>query len=237
MALHELPRVDQLNLASLELPDTHPAARLGRTVPVHGFLIHHPDGAILVDTGVGFGNDFIDELYRPSCTALDAALASCEVAVADVVAVVNSHLHFDHCGQNPVLFGGSTSFYSQDIELGAVTADDYYTDRRWALCPRSQQRVVNGDEEIAEGVTILSTPGHTAGHQSVLVQARDERVVVGGQLVWHGDELEAEVASAANVDDIAELKQAAVDSIRRIKSLHPSIGGAPHEWVVPQGSV
>ena len=81
--------------------------------------------------------------------------------------------------------------------------------------------MVNGDEEIAEGVTILSTPGHTAGHQSVLVQAGDERVVVGGQLVWHSGELEAEVASAANVDDVTELRQAAVDSIRRIKSLRP----------------
>jgi glyoxylase-like metal-dependent hydrolase (beta-lactamase superfamily II) len=145
------------------------------------------------------------------------------VALDDVVSVVNSHLHFDHCGQNPTLFGDSTMFYSQGLELGAVRADQYYTDRQWALCPPSQQRVVQGDEEIAEGVTILATPGHTAGHQSILVEAGDERLVIGGQLVWHSGEIDTEVASAANVDIDAELQRLAVDSIRRIKSLLPQV--------------
>lgn len=221
MGLAELPRVARLELAAVELPDWHPAAEFGRTIPVHGFLIHHPDGPILVDTGVGFGNEYIDDLYKPTRTGLDVALADHRVALGEIVAVVNSHLHFDHCGQNPTLFGGTTAFYSQRVEVDTVTADDYYTDRQWALCPSTQQRVVNGDEEIADGVTILPTPGHTAGHQSVLVEAGDERVVVAGQLVWNADEIDAEIASAANVDAIAELQRAAVDSIRRIKALHP----------------
>lgn len=102
-------------------------------------------------------------------------------------------------------------------------ADEYYTDRRWALCPSSRQRLVNGDEQIAEGVKILATPGHTAGHQSVLIEAGDERVVVGGQLVWATDEIGTEVASAANFDPVAELQDAAVNSIRRIKALHPRV--------------
>lgn len=221
MALDELPGVTQLDLASVELPDSHPAAGLGRTIPVHGFLIHHPDGPILVDTGVGFGNEFIDDLYKPTCTELDVALAEHGVALEEIVAVVNSHLHFDHCGQNPALFGGSTAFYSQVAEIDAVAADEYYTDRRWALCPTAQQRLVNGDKEIADGVKILATPGHTAGHQSVLIKAGDECVVVGGQLVWNADEIDAEVASAANVDADAELQHAAVESIRRIKALQP----------------
>lgn len=65
-----MPRITRLDLARLELPKTHPAAPLGRAVAVHGFVIEHPDGAILVDTGVGFGNDFIDELYQPDRTDL-----------------------------------------------------------------------------------------------------------------------------------------------------------------------
>jgi N-acyl homoserine lactone hydrolase len=222
MALDVMPAILQLGLATTELPDTHPAADLGRTVRVHGFLIEHPDGVILVDTGVGFGNDFIDELYRPASTTLEAVLAEHGLEFDDVVAVVNSHLHFDHCGQNPALFGGSTTFHSQGAELDAVTADPYYTDRGWALCPDSQQRVVGGDEEIAEGVQLLAIPGHTTGHQSVLLEAGDERLVIGGQLVWHSSEIDSEVASAANVDPDAELERAAVDSIRPIKSLRPN---------------
>lgn len=45
-------------------------------MPVHGFLIHDPDGPILVDTGVGFGNEFIDDLYKPAHTQPDVALAN-----------------------------------------------------------------------------------------------------------------------------------------------------------------
>ncbi len=52
MPLAVMPRIEQLDLARVELPADHPAADLGRSVPVHGFLIEHPDGAILVDTGV-----------------------------------------------------------------------------------------------------------------------------------------------------------------------------------------
>lgn len=66
---------------------------------------------------------------------------------------------------------------------------------------------------------ILATPGYTAGHQSVLIEATDRRVVIGAQVVWHSDEFESEVASRANVDPIPELQSAAIESIRRLKSL------------------
>ena len=228
MALAELPRIERLDLATVTLPADHPAADLGRSVAVHGFLIDHPDGAILVDTGVGFGNAFVDDLYRPSRAELGELLARVGVALDDVVAVVNSHLHFDHCGQNPALFGGATAFYAQAAELDAVEADRTYTDATWALAPAAQRRIVQGDEPLAEGVTILATPGHTAGHQSVLVEAAGRRVVIGGQVVWHAEELVSEVASPANVDPIPELQAAAVESIRRLKALRPEVVHLSH---------
>lgn len=228
MPLADMPRIERLDLATVELPLDHPAADLGRSVAVHGFLIDHPDGPILVDTGVGFGNAFIDELYQPSRAALSVVLAQVGVELADVVAVVNSHLHFDHCGQNPALFGGATAFYAQAAEIAAVEADRFYTDASWALAPAGQRRTVQGDEEIADGVTILATPGHTAGHQSVLVEAAGRRVVIGAQVVWQRDELVSEVASRANVDAIPELQSAAVDSIRRLKALEAEIVHLSH---------
>jgi N-acyl homoserine lactone hydrolase len=228
MPLARMPRIERLDLATIELPPDHPAADLGTSIPVHGFLIDHPDGAILVDTGVGYGNAFIDEVFRPDRTRLGEVLERFGIDDGDVVAVVNSHLHFDHCGQNPALFGGSTAFYAQASELDAVEADRFYTDAMWALAPADQRRSIRGDEELAEGVRILATPGHTAGHQSVLVEAEGRRIVIGAQVAWHRDELTDEVASKANVDLVPELQAAAVESIRRLKALEPEVVHLSH---------
>jgi N-acyl homoserine lactone hydrolase len=236
MALARLPRIERLDVATLELPDEHPAADLGRSVAVHGFLIDHPDGPILVDTGVGYGNAYIDEVFRPDRAKLGDLLARVGVDLGDVGAVINSHLHFDHCGQNPALFGSGTAIYAQAAEIATVEADRFYTDATWALAPAEQRRTIEGDEEVADGVTILATPGHTAGHQSVLVEAEGRRVVIGAQVVWHADELLAEVASRANVDPVPELQAAAVDSIRRIKALEPEVIHLSHcDAYVPAG--
>lgn len=221
--LAEMPSILRLDLAVVELPDYHPAAHRGRTVPVYGYCILHPDGPILVDTGVGFGNDLVDELYNPRREILGQLLQQAGIEVSEVVAVISSHLHFDHCGQNPALFNGPTVFLAQATEYETASRDPDYTDASWALAPEHQRRVVSGDEEVAESVTILATPGHTAGHQSVLVEAGARRVVIGAQMVWHADELADEVASVENVDPDPALQKAAIDSIRRIKALNPEI--------------
>jgi N-acyl homoserine lactone hydrolase len=228
MPLEQMPRIERLDLARVELPADHPAAELGLSVVVHGFLIDHPDGAILVDTGVGFGNDFIDDLYQPSRERLDGLVRHLGLGLDEVVAVVNSHLHFDHCGQNPALFGTSTTFFAQAAEIETVETDRFYTDASWALSPPDQRRALRGDEQIADGVEVLATPGHTVGHQSVLVEAAGRRVVIGAQVVWHRDEFEPEVASRANVDPTPELQSAAVESIRRLKSLRPEVVHLSH---------
>ena len=223
MGLKSLLKVTALHLAQVRLPEGHPAATFGTSVAVHGFAIGHPDGTILVDTGVGHGSAVIDNLYQPERSKLDECLVQLGVDRDNVIAVVNSHLHFDHCGQNPLLHGHATRFYSQAAELDAVNADPYYTVTDWAIAPTSQQRAVHGDEQIAEGVSILATPGHTAGHQSVLVDGGGRRVIIGAQVVWHHSELSAEAASRANVDPDPDLERAAVDSIRRLKALEPEL--------------
>lgn len=217
-----MPVIVRLNLAEVQLPASHPAASEGR-VPVYGFCVLHPEGPILVDTGVGFGNEFIDELYRPARAILAEVLDRVGIELANVSAVVNSHLHFDHCGQNPALFDGPTEFFAQQAEFAQVHFDRHYTDTSWALAPEHKRRAVHGDESITEGVRIIATPGHTHGHQSVLIEGGGRRAVIGAQLVWHPDEFGAEIASAANVDPDHELQLAAVDSIRRIKALKPEI--------------
>ncbi|HEX9476240.1 MAG TPA: MBL fold metallo-hydrolase, partial [Candidatus Dormibacteraeota bacterium] len=84
-------------------------------IPVHGFVIKHPRaGAILVDTGVGWPYDMLKEWKIVNRHAADA-LAEHDLSPADVRIVINTHLHFDHCGQNAVF--KHAPFYVQRAEL------------------------------------------------------------------------------------------------------------------------
>lgn len=221
MGLSSLPRIECLDLAVVHLPAGHPEADQA-TAPVYGYVIDHPDGPVVFDTGVGFGNAFIDELYEPECAPLDEALARAGVDIASVVGVVNSHLHFDHCGQNPAFHGAGVPIYVQQPEIDEVERDPFYTDPAWALGPVDERRLVDGDLEIAEGVTVIATPGHTPGHQSVLVEAGDGRIVLAGQAVWSLAEFVDDRVTDSNVFSV-ELRDDALESIRRIKSLRPDI--------------
>lgn len=174
----------------------------------------------MFDTGGGFGNDFIDEVYEPECSRLDEALGAVAVDASSIVVVINSHLHFDHCGQNPLLYGTDVPFFAQRFEVDEAERDRYYTDPSWALPPSAQRRLIDGDLEIAEGVTILSTPGHTPGHQSILVDSAAGRVVLAAQAVWDLGDFVEERATASNVFSDA-YREAAIDSIRRIKAFEP----------------
>jgi glyoxylase-like metal-dependent hydrolase (beta-lactamase superfamily II) len=218
--LKSLPRIERLDLAVVTLPDWHPEARNQPTAPVYGYVIVHPDGPIVFDTGVGFGNQFIDEVYEPESVRLDQALSAVGVDTSAIVGVVNSHLHFDHCGQNPLLYGTGVPFFVQRPELDEVERDRFYTDREWALPPAAQRRVLDGDFEIAEGVTILSTPGHAPGHQSIVIRSAAGCVVLAGQAVWALEEFVQERATKSNVFSDA-YHDLAIDSIRRIKALEP----------------
>jgi glyoxylase-like metal-dependent hydrolase (beta-lactamase superfamily II) len=92
-----------IDVHRLHLTDVTPAPNLPwtrPTFPVFAYLVLHPTGPILIDTGVGIGNAFIDELYSPVHHDLDEALDRHGVSTGDIATVITSHLHFDHCGQN-----------------------------------------------------------------------------------------------------------------------------------------
>jgi glyoxylase-like metal-dependent hydrolase (beta-lactamase superfamily II) len=157
-------------------PEWHP--RAGQSGPVNAFLIQHPDGPILVDTGIGPTHPDIDAMYRPTRYALLEALASVGVAIGDIRLVVNTHLHFDHCGSNS-LFPG-TPIFVQGAEFEAAQAEDY-TIREYFDFPDAQYRLLRGQAELAPAVRVLPTPGHTHGHQSVVVDSEDGPDIIAGQ--------------------------------------------------------
>jgi glyoxylase-like metal-dependent hydrolase (beta-lactamase superfamily II) len=206
-------RIERLLLAELTLPDWHPRFADGGC-QVFGYAIRHPDGVILFDTGVGVGSSFIDDLYHPRVVPVADALAHHGIDERDVVAVVNSHLHFDHCGQNEYFRRGRVPVYVQRAETQAAQTFGY-TVPEWAAIPDDALRVVHGDEVLVDGVTLIETVGHTPGHQSLVVESVDGRVIVGGQCAYGIDELTSRRVAVDNVHD-ESFVAAGQESIHRI---------------------
>jgi N-acyl homoserine lactone hydrolase len=149
-----------------------------RVEPCLGYVVEHPDGIVLVDTGLGSHPD-VDAHYRPRRRDLPTALAAVGVHLDDVRLVVNCHLHFDHCGGNPELPGRSIVVQRGELAEARSTLD--YTLPELVDATGLHYEELDGEAEILPGVLVVPTPGHTAGHQSLVVRMDDGTVVVAGQ--------------------------------------------------------
>ncbi len=204
-------RIDRLLLSEVTLPDYH--ARAGSQCPVYAYLIHHPEEPVLVDTGVGSGHKHIDATFSPVQRSLDEALAASGVAVQDVAMVINSHLHFDHCGSNRRFPG--VPLVAQRTECDAAH-EPRYTIEEWVDYPGAEWAPVDGPAEILPGISVLPTPGHTAGHQSVVVVDGTHVEVIAAQAVYDPAELEAGASVEPLPSDEAATTSASANAIKAL---------------------
>jgi N-acyl homoserine lactone hydrolase len=188
-------------------------------IPVHGFVIKHPSaGAILVDTGVGWGNERLIREWRVVNRHAADAMAEHDLSPADVKIVINSHLHFDHCGQNAVF--KHAPFYVQRRELDRARRSGDAAE--WFDFAGARFELVDGDAEIAEGVRVVATPGHTSGHQSVFVDTADGPAVMIGDAAYTAD-IYAKVdhADLAAWPGQHSNRSAWSRSLKRVHAAHP----------------
>jgi N-acyl homoserine lactone hydrolase len=147
----------------------------GATWPGFVHTIDHPAGLVLVDTGMIDSTPELDEDWQPTPHPLPEEL------VSRVAVVVNTHLHFDHCGGNR-LFGGLLPIHVQRIELEDARTEEQYTIREWVDFPGAEYVEHDGEAEILPGVRLVPAAGHTRGHQVVVVETDAGPVVLGGDV-------------------------------------------------------
>jgi N-acyl homoserine lactone hydrolase len=196
-------------------------ARIGalNDIPVHGFVIKHPTaGAILVDTGVGWPTEIVKEWKVVNRRAADV-LAEHDLSPADVRIVINSHLHFDHCGQNAVFKHAPFYIQRSELERSRREKDDV---SEWFEFAGARFELVDGDAQIADGVRVVATPGHTAGHQSVVVDTPDGGAVMIGDAAYTADIYqEAEKADLSRWRGQYSDREAWSDSLHRLHGMQP----------------
>jgi N-acyl homoserine lactone hydrolase len=223
-----------LHLSDVTFPASHPLA--GSDGPIYGFAVRGAAGVVLFDTGVGSGHPFVDEHYRPRNRRLIDVLRDHGISPRDILAGANSHLHFDHCGQNELL--GSVPVYAQAAEYEA-TRGQAYTIRDWVDFPGARYQLLDGEAEVQPGIRLLPTPRHTPGHQSLVVETAEGPAVLAGQAVYSAAEFE-QIRRTGHLsgDDMPPDPAAYLASTQRLIALRPHTVYFSHDattWRDPAG--
>lgn len=205
--------------------------------PTPGVLLQVDGGWVLLDTGFNTAlirdpalrrRFYPDAEYLPVLPGagepVEEALARAGLRLGAISLVAVSHLHLDHAG-GLKLFAGRVPVHVQRRELEYGLGGHPGPEREGIFRvdfddPRIDWRLADGDTEIAPGVTAISTPGHTPGHQSFMVTL--DASAGGGGLVFAFDaadlteniEQERAIGSFIGVGP-----QATIEPIRRLKAI------------------
>ncbi len=205
-------------------------ARFLLSEPVCAYLLDTAGGWILLDAGLNPEN-LEDPARREACFSrygmtppivraqhrLETQLEDIGIGFGDIQHVILSHLHFDHCGYLRHFPHATISVQRREYEAAFAGAGPAYirsdydgAGLRWELR--------DGDWQAAPGISLLDTRGHTAGHQSALIELRKSGAIIlpfdAGDLQENFDE---EILPGESCDD-----EAALRAIRRLKALQIS---------------
>jgi N-acyl homoserine lactone hydrolase len=187
-------QIKQLRISTVRLPESHPER--GGDLPVFGYLIRDGDEVFLVDTGVGSGSTIVDRMYSPDSVSLVDLLRQEGLRWDQLSGVINSHLHFDHCGNNR-LFPG-VPIYVQKQEFQAAQ-EPRYTVSNWVIFPGCNYQLVDGRRFVTAHIELVPTPGHTIGHQSVLVHRSSDIDLIVAQASYTAAEFERSRTGAGDI--------------------------------------
>ena len=189
--------------------------------PVYSVLVEHPDGLFLFDTGYDLEHvQKVLPFELPEQTkdqTIPAQLEKCGFESEQVDYVINSHFHFDHVGGNKYLTNATTLVNKEELRHAKVPEPFEhlgYSDLSFDF-PGTKYEQITGDVEIAAGIWLFETPGHTAGHYSMMVEMDGgPSMIFAGDAVYTFETLEREIIGGFHLDPTAS-----VDSIRRLKRL------------------
>ncbi len=154
-------------------------------VGLNSLLVRTGDKNILIETGIGDKlPEKLVQIYKQPAKLLDN-LHAAGLAPEDIDIVINTHLHFDHCGWNTVRRDAGkvvptfprAKYYAPEGEWqysrhpSERDAISFMPDNYDPLVQSGQMTLLKGSEEIVPGISVKAFPGHTADMQAVIVES------------------------------------------------------------------
>jgi glyoxylase-like metal-dependent hydrolase (beta-lactamase superfamily II) len=163
---------------------------------LNSLLIRTGDKNILIETGIGNKlSEKLVQIYKQPAKLLDN-LHAVGVAPEDIDIVINTHLHFDHCGWNTMRRGEQivstfpkAKYYAQkkEWEHGRLQLErdaiSYMSPNYDPLIESGQMELIEGDREILPGISVRVFPGHTAHMQAVMVESKGKKACYISDLI------------------------------------------------------
>jgi glyoxylase-like metal-dependent hydrolase (beta-lactamase superfamily II) len=170
---------------------------------LNSILIRGGKQTVLIETGIGNKlSDKLKKIYEPKELLLEN-LHQAGAAPEDIDIVINSHLHFDHCGWNTVYKDGKAvatfpkaKYYVQEGEWKHAQLQlerdrvSYISDNYNPLVSSGQMQLLNGEAEITPGISVGVWPGHTRNMQSIYIRSGGNTACYISDLIpttWHLD--------------------------------------------------
>jgi 4-pyridoxolactonase len=189
--------------------------------PVYSVVIEHPEGVFMFDTGYDLAHvQKVLPFELPEQTdqqTVPTQLKAAGFEPEQVGYVMNSHFHFDHVGGNRYLTEATTLVSKEELRHAKVPEPFEhlgYSDLSFDFSGVKYEKVA-GDVEIFDGIWLYETPGHTAGHYSLLVEVDGgPSMIFAGDAAYTQENLQREIVGGFHLDPTS-----AVESIRRLKRL------------------
>ncbi|SPE45502.1 Beta-lactamase-like protein [Candidatus Sulfotelmatobacter sp. SbA7] len=170
---------------------------------LNSIVVRTGDKTILIETGIGNKlTERMTKIYGQPAKLLDN-LAAAKIAPEDIDIVINTHLHFDHCGWNTILRGATVvptfpraKYYVQEGEWQYARqpserdAISYISANYDPLVSNGQMQLLKADQEIVPGISVAVFPGHTRHMQAVILRSAGKTACYISDLIpttWHLD--------------------------------------------------
>ena len=166
-------------------------------IPVPVFLLDTTEGYVMIDTGMNpqviddpvpcWGEWLAQDVPVHMTTENDfrTVFEKMGVKLDDIKYIINTHMHHDHLGGNR-FFPNATHIVQKEEYRFAICPDDGFSARYTLHSDLPEQlnwKLIEGECEVLPGIVLIPTPGHSPGHQSILLKD----VPGVGNLVYCGD--------------------------------------------------